>query len=165
MYQELIACRIGAQFASQIVMSDAGPQARRPRTTMDRGIEKKGWWHCRAASSARRWRLTWRAGQCLTDACPRRRRVCPDRERRLREFGVIQCSRSQDCQVRPRLRLARYGRSAALAELPVHAVAAVHDTGIIAQRSSHRDCGGRKHNIYGCAPGRKVLTVAAPTNS
>ena len=67
--------------------------------------------------------------------------------------------------MRARLGAARYRRSAQLAELTVHAVAAVRDTGIIAQRSGHRDGGGRKHHIYGAAPGRKVLTVAAPTNS
>jgi hypothetical protein len=115
--------------------------------------------------SARGWRLPPRAGLCLIDACPRRRGVCPYRQRRLGEFGVIQRTCPQDQQVRARFRPARYGRSAALAELPVHAVAAVGAARIIAQRSGDGDRGGRKYHIYGCAPGGKVLTVAAPADS
>jgi len=117
------------------------------------------------SASARRRRLTRDAGQFLIDTCPRRCGVGPDRERRLREFRVIQCSGPEDCQVRSRLRRTRHRRSTALAELPVHAVAAVRRARIVPQRSSHRDGGGRKYNVYGCAPRSEILAVAAPADS
>jgi hypothetical protein len=116
------------------------------------------------SSSGRRRRLTSRAGQFLIDTRPRRCRAGPDRKRRLREFGVIQCSGPEDSQVRSRLRLTRHRRSTALAELPVHAAAAVRHARIVPQRSSHRDGGGRKYKVYGCAPCSKILAVAAPAD-
>ena len=117
------------------------------------------------SASARRRRLTRDAGQFLIDTCPRRCRVGPDRERGLRKFRVIQCSGPKNCQMRSRLRRTRHRRSTTLAELPVHAVAAVRRARIVPQRPSHCDRGGLKHEVDGCAPRSKILTVAAPADS
>ena len=99
------------------------------------------------------------------DACPARRRRRPDRHRGIDEIWMVEAADADEDQMRPRLRLAEERSPARGAESPMHLVAAVRDTRIVARLAGHCERRCTKTGVDRPTPGADVLTVPAPANT
>ena len=103
--------------------------------------------------------------QICVDASPAWRARCPDRQRRIREIGIVECSNAHEDEMRPRLCLAEEWRSAHWTESPVHMVAAVRHAGIVVGFAAHGERGGAEAGVNGSAAGANILALPAPAHA
>src|SRR4051812_7773233 len=111
-----------------------------------------------------RW-LSLRLRQLRVDAGPRWRTGRPDRHRGSSEIRVIECSGSNEDQVRSRLGLAKERCAALAAETAVHSIAAVRNARKVPRLTRHLESRRAKTSADRSASCAQVLTVPAPTHA
>ena len=116
--------------------------------------------------SSRRWRrLFHHLRQLCVDAGPAGCRRRPDRHRRNGEIGIVESADADEDQVRTRLCLAEERRPARRTESPVHLVATVRDTWIVAGLARHRERCCTEAGINRSAAGTEILALPAPAHA
>ena len=121
---------------------------------------------CVRRRSSRRWRgLLLHVRQLCVDPCPAGCRRRPDRYCRIGEIRIVKGTDTDENQMRSRLCLAEERCPARRAESPVHLVAAVRDTWIVAGLPSHRESLCAEAGVDRSAAGTDILTLPTPANA
>ena len=116
--------------------------------------------------SSRHWRwLLHHLRQLCVDAGPGGRRRRPDRHCRLGEIRIVESANADEDQMRPCVCLAEERRPARRAESPVHLVATVRDTWIVAGLARHRKRCCTKASVNRSAAGTEILAHPAPAHT
>ena len=110
-------------------------------------------------------RLLLHLRQRRVDLGPVGRGRRPDCHRRLSEMRIVESADSHEDQMRPHLGLAEERCPARRTESPVHFVATVCDTSIVARLSGHREGGSAEASVDRAAARTDILALPAPAHA